>query len=154
MESLLCNIISHIKESMPSLSMVDENYGQIENLCGGTEDNMYPVTFPAVLVDLQEVTWSHLKSYTQRGEARVNVQLVIDCYDDTHCGSGTMQTAIGRARMAKDLHLSLQGFKPGKEHEMRRESSKFYTVNHGIKIYETVYVVLVTDYWSPNKSPA
>ena len=30
MESLLYQLINHIKEQMPSLSLVDEDYGQLE----------------------------------------------------------------------------------------------------------------------------
>lgn len=145
MESLIYNIISHIKDNMPTIAVVDENYGQIESICNATDDNMYPLTFPAVLVDLQEVVWTPLKQLIQRGEARVNVQLLIDCYDDTHYGSDSCKTVDQRAKMANELHRCLQGFMPCGDSAMRRESSKFYTVTHGIKIYETVYVVRLLD---------
>ena len=55
MESLLYQLINHIKEQMPSLSLVDEDYGQLEAI--DKEDmQTYPVTFPCVLIDMPEVT--------------------------------------------------------------------------------------------------
>ena len=90
MELFLYQIIDHVKELMPNLSLVDENYGQLENIDQENTD-MYPITFPAVLIDLQEASWSNIEGKSQKGIIKVNVQLLIDCYDDTHYGSGTME---------------------------------------------------------------
>lgn len=46
MELLLYHLIDHIKENMPSLSLVDEDYGQLEAIDKEDVDT-YPVTFPA-----------------------------------------------------------------------------------------------------------
>ena len=51
MELLLYHLINHIKESMPSLSLVDEDYGQMEAIDKEDVDT-YPVTFPCVLSDI------------------------------------------------------------------------------------------------------
>ena len=51
MELLLYHLINHIKESMPSLSLVDEDYGQLEAIDKEDVDT-YPVTFPCVLIDI------------------------------------------------------------------------------------------------------
>ena len=96
---------------MPGLSLVDENYGQLENIDNANTD-MYPITFPAVLIDLQEATWSNLADRSQKGTIKVNVQLLIDCYDDTHYDSGTMEAIKERAAMVEELHRLLQGYRP------------------------------------------
>ena len=113
MELFLYQIINHVKEGMPGLSLVDENYGQLENI-DQSEADMYPLTYPAVLIDLQEASWSNLEGKSQKGTIKVNVQLIIDCYDDTHYGSGTMEAIRQRAAMVEELHRLLQGlqFKP------------------------------------------
>lgn len=144
MESLLYQLINHIKENMPSLSLVDEDYGQLEAI--DKEDmQTYPVTFPCVLIDMPETDWSNLSGKSQKGKAKVNVRLVIDCYDDTHYGSGTMEAMRDRAEIVSDLHKSLQRFRPDGDGELIREKSRFYTWNHGIKVYEMLYSVSVTD---------
>ena len=144
MESLLYQLINHIKENMPSLSLVDEDYGQLEAI---DKENMqtYPVTFPCVLIDMPETEWSNLSGKSQKGKAKVNVRLVIDCYDDTHYGSGTMEAMQDRAEMVSGLHKSLQRFRPDGDGELIREKSRFYTWSHGIKVYEMLYSVSVTD---------
>ena len=144
MESLLYHLIDHIKESMPSLSLVDEDYGQLEAIDKEDVDT-YPVTFPCVLIDIPETEWSNLSGKSQKGKAKVNVRLVIDCYDDTHYGSGTEEKTLERAEMVKDLHKALQGYRPEEDGELIREKSRFYTWSHGIKVYEMLYSVAATD---------
>ena len=144
MESLLYHLIDHIKEAMPSLSLVDEDYGQLEAIDKEDVDT-YPVTFPCVLIDIPETEWSNLSGKSQKGKAKVNVRLVIDCYDDTHYGSGTEEKTLERAEMVKDLHKILQGYRPDEDGELIREKSRFYTWSHGIKVYEMLYSVATTD---------
>lgn len=144
MESLLYQLINHIKENMPSLSLVDEDYGQLEAIDKEDVDT-YPVTFPCVLIDIPETEWSNLSGKSQKGKAKVNVRLVIDCYDDTHYGSGTMEAMLERAEMVRDLHRFLQCYRPDGDGELIREKSRFYTWSHGIKVYEMLYTVATTD---------
>ena len=144
MESLLYQLINHIKEQMPSLSLVDEDYGQLEAI--DKEDmQTYPVTFPCVLINMPETEWSNLSGKSQKGKAKVNVRLVIDCYDDTHYGSGTMEAMQDRAEMVDDLHKALHCYRPDEDGELIREKSRFYTWSHGIKVYEMLYSVSVKD---------
>ncbi|MDY5688031.1 MAG: hypothetical protein SPF90_06250 [Bacteroidaceae bacterium] len=145
MESLLYHLINHIKESMPSLSLVDEDYGQLEAIDKEDVDT-YPVTFPCVLIDIPETEWSNLSGKSQKGKAKVNVRLVIDCYDDTHYGSETEEKTLERAEMAKDLHKILQGYRPEEDGELIREKSRFYTWSHGIKVYEMLYSVATAEF--------
>lgn len=127
MELLLCQIIRHVQEGMPELSVVDENYGQLENLSQPDTD-MYPLTFPAVLIDLQEATWSNTADNCQKGTVRVCVQLLIDCYDGLHATSGTMETVRQRAAVAERLHALLQGYRPMQDGRLVRANPE-----HGTK---------------------
>lgn len=144
MELLLYRLISHIKENMPDLSTVDEDYGQLEALDKDNVD-MYPLTFPAVLIDAPECDWTCIASKSQKGTAKVNVKLILDCYDDTHYSSGTTEAIHERSRMVNELHKLLQGYRPVDEGELIREKSRFYTWSHGIKVYEAIYSVSVTE---------
>ena len=143
MEYLLYTLINEIKAKMPEISLVDEDYGQLEYI--DSETDTYPVTFPCVLIDMPETEWSNLSGKSQKGKAKVNVRLVIDCYDDTHYGSGTMEAMQDRAEMVDDLHKALQCYRPDEDGELIREKSRFYTWSHGIKVYEMLYSVSVKD---------
>ena len=50
MEQTLCQLIDFLKEKMPLLSVIDEDYGQLENI-ENEDTDMYPLTFPAVLIE-------------------------------------------------------------------------------------------------------
>ena len=52
MDELLLKIMQHIDAAMPELSLVDEDYGQLE-----TQEDTYPVTFPCVLVGNMTGEW-------------------------------------------------------------------------------------------------
>lgn len=143
MENILTNIIQRIAAAMPEVSTVDEDYGQLEAIDKEGIDT-YPLTFPAVLVSETETVWSDIGELAQKGVARIAVRLVIDCYDDTHHGCGTIEAVESRAEMAEEVHRALQGFRPLDDGPLIRERSRFYTWNHGIKVYEQHYTVTVS----------
>ena len=57
MESLLVNLINKIASELPWARTVDEDYGQLEALDDENID-MYPLTFPAILIDMPGTEWS------------------------------------------------------------------------------------------------
>lgn len=144
MEKLLLNLIRHIGKNMPQLKVVDEDYGQLEMLDQEDRDT-YPLTFPAVLIDAPEVSWSNLGELGQKGDATVRARLIIDCYDDTHATSETEGRIQEREEMRRRLFLLLQGHRIDGESVLIRTYSRFYTFNHGIKVYEETYSLELTE---------
>lgn len=141
---MICKLVAHINEQIPELSMVDEDYGQLENLEDDNRD-MYPITFPAVLIENTETEWSNLAGRSQKGDAMFRVRLIIDCYDDTHAECGTQYAVEEREDMRSRLHTILQGFRPVDDGVLIRKRSKFFTWYHGIKVYEMTYACVVTE---------
>ena len=148
MEALLTNLIHLIADGMPDLEVVDEDYGQLEMLDQESKDH-YPLTFPAVLVDAASVEWSNLGELNQKGTATVRVRLILDCYDDTHYGSGTTHLIARREEKRHELHKLLQGYRIGADSALVRTNSRFYTGNHGIKVYESTYTCVVHENVAP-----
>lgn len=146
MEYLILPIIQHLAERMPELSVVDEDYGQLE-VVDEEGKRMYPLTSPAVLVDLEQIDWGFLQGGNQIGEARIKARLIIDCYDDTHVGSGTELFIQTREELRRRMHLALQGFSPSGNSGsgLMRVESKFYTFDHGIKVYQETYTCRVAE---------
>lgn len=143
MEELLLKIIHHLTEQMPELALIDEDYGQLENL-QDENTQMYPIVFPCVLVDAPRVSWTDIAGLSQKGTATLRVRLCIDCYHDTHHTSHTTAHIAERAQMADTLHKAMQGLAPMDESPLRRTMSEFYTARHGIKVYEHHYECTVT----------
>lgn len=144
MESLLVNLINKIAGELPWARTVDEDYGQLEALDDENVD-MYPLTFPAVLIDLPGTEWSDAGDLSQRGVCEVRVRLAIDCYDDTHAGSQTIDRIMQREEKRKALHTLLQGYRVSSEGSLIRTRSKFFTFNHGIKVYEATYTCATSE---------
>ena len=72
MESLLVNLTGKIAGELPWARTVDEDYGQLEALDDENVD-MYPLTFPAILIDLPGTEWSDAGDLSQRGVCEVRV---------------------------------------------------------------------------------
>lgn len=146
MESLISELIPLIAQAMPSLTLVDEDYGQLENIDDNDEERqMYPITFPCVLIEAPETEWSNLAPGHQKGVCTIRVRLCIDCYDDTHYGSDTVSKINDRNELRHQLHTVLQAFRPKGDGALIRTASRFYTFNHGIKVYEITYKTTVSE---------
>ncbi len=137
---------------MPDISTVDEDYGQLEMIDERDRDT-YPLTFPAVLIDAPEASWTNDQGNNQRGTGTIRVRLVIDCYDDTHYLSGTTDRISQREETRRRLHVLLQGHHIQDEQSLNRTASRFYTANHGIKVYEQTYTVMMTERIDPETEP-
>lgn len=144
MESILANTIAHIARELPWARTVDEDYGQLEALDNEQLD-MYPLTFPAILIDLPGTEWTDTGDIAQRGTCEVRVRLILDCYDDTHAGSQTTDRIMQREEKRKALHALLQGYRPSGEGALIRTRSRFFTFNHGIKAYEATYTCAIAE---------
>jgi hypothetical protein len=154
METLFISIQKRIEDTQPDMAMIDEDYGQLQS----PDEDGYPVVFPCVLINVQQVDWSDASRGMQMGDsARIVIKLAIDCYDDTHNKSYTQTKAYERMMAAKELHKQLQRF-AGKiitdddgnildNHfsPLTRIQSRQYALPGGIKVYETTYTTAITD---------
>jgi hypothetical protein len=145
MEEIFLAIVARIGAVMPELSLIDEDNGQLE-----TEEETYPVTFPCVLAGHVNVDWTPVSDKVQKGTATMTVRLAIDCYDDTHRGSGTEDRIAERLAMAHKVFEALQGFyleEGGRRYmsPMVRVKSVDYGIRGGIKVYETTFRFMYHD---------
>ena len=145
MNEVLIELIGRLRERMPELSLIDEDYGQLETDAG----DQYPVTFPCVLLSGLTVQWEEMGAMPaniQRGTAEMTVRLGIDCYDDTHAGSGTTDRIADRARLLRRLTDCLHGYRPrGSLEPVKRVRSRPVTTAYGVKVYETTYRWRITE---------
>ena len=134
MEDLFLLIQEAVAEGMPCLTLVDEDYGQLQ-----TKEDTYPVTFPCVLINMEDIKWQTITEDYQRGTATIVVRLCIDCYDDTHYTSGTAGKVADRIRMFKQLHDIVRKLEPKNALPLERQSSRWFSLPGAIKVYESTY---------------
>ena len=118
MEELYIAILKRIENEMPEIAYIDEDYGQLEGMNSENED-FYPVTFPCVLVGNTEADWKDIGLGTQAGEITLTVRLGIDCYHDTHIGSGTT------GRIKERMEMAGKGEKRSGAQRLRRSDRRY-----------------------------
>lgn len=135
MDNIMLALMELIKQNLPELSYIDEYFGQLE-----TDDDTNPVTFPCVLIEQPEADWTDIAQGVQTGSVLMTFRLAIDCYDDTHYGSGTEDRLRERYELNKRLYRTLQDLSVSDNMDsLTRVKSRGYTIGGGIKIYETTY---------------
>lgn len=141
MEQLFIKIMEQIRQQLPQLSLVDEDYGQLE-----TAEDTYPVTFPCALIGNLEADWNDIGLGTQKGTVRFSARLAIDCYHDTHYDSGTEDKVAERLQLANKLYVALQCFRPIHDiGPMYRIKTRFYSLPGAIKVYEYIFEFEIHD---------
>ena len=137
MEEIFIAIMEQIAKEMPELSLIDEDYGQLEM---GAEEDQYPVTFPCVLIGNTTSDWHDLGYGAQNSESMLTIRLAVDCYDDTSYASGTYQNVRERQLMAEKLYKSLQCMQASPQvSPLVREKSRSYAMPHYIKVFEMTF---------------
>lgn len=140
MEELFLSVMERLS-TLSGISHIDENKGQLDSYNDG-----YPITFPAILVDLPSVEWDDARRDYQTGTVTLSVALVIDCYHDTHYGSTQEEDVKDHLSLFKSMHELLQGFQPDTNcGRLCRQSTRMYTAEHGIRIYEHTYQCKVNE---------
>jgi hypothetical protein len=153
MEEILIAILNRIQEKVAGLSLIDEDTGQIDLLDSEQQDT-YPVTFPCVLVGNTDINWTDIGLGVQKGEVQMTLKLAIDCYDDTHIGSGTTDKIQIRQQLSTDVYKSLQGFRHGRYMSaMVRVKSRDYTLPGNVKVYEKVFRFFYHDESAKSDNP-
>lgn len=144
MEDIYINIIERLGAEVPELSLIDEDYGQLE--MDETIDHD-PVTYPCALIGYTDTQWSDINGSTsQRGQAQIIVRTAIDCYDTTSLASGTYGTIRDRFWLARRVHKTLHHYKAADNMSaLTRIRSREYALPGGIKVFETTYIFRITD---------
>jgi hypothetical protein len=127
-----------------NISLIDEDFGQLDALING--EDMYPVTFPCVLIGTPKTKWKTLSTTMQQGELTLSIRLAFDCYDDTHYGSTQEGKATERMQIASRLNGCIHGWKlQGRTQSLFRTESREYSLPGGIKVYEQIYTTMVVE---------
>lgn len=139
MKDIITPIMDELARQIPELRYIDEDTSQLT-----MDADRYPVTFPAVLIGLEQTDWTSTKQFAQRGKVSVRVTLCIDCYDDTHYGQTQQEKTSERLELWKKvddvLHCMVNGGSP-----MMRTQTQTATTDSGIKMYSSVYSLSVEE---------
>lgn len=148
MERIVLDILDRLGQALgPRLATVDENYGQLARMLDegpGADD--YPLLSPAALVDAQGAEWSDLSGGAQAGTMTVVVTLALDCYDDTHPGSGPRRERVAeRMGLMAAVCRALHHWKPRGAGRLSRRRTRLYHLPRLWKAYELTFTLTAVD---------
>lgn len=143
MEDIFIALMERIATLMPELSLIDEDYGQLEM---GIDEDSYPVTFPCVLISDVISDWNDIGLGAQKSMSSITLRLALDCYHDTSFASGTYDAVRNRLLLANRLYKAVQDFVPTDDcSELVRVKERSYALPHYIKVYEKVFTFTLHD---------
>lgn len=137
MEKLMNEMVERIAQQLPELSVVCEDYGQLENA-----EEYYPVTFPCVLVSVPKTEWTNHGTFDQRGTCAIVTKLAFDCASpEEH----ELQRMEERQTLAAKLHRIMQGSKFATSGKLSRVQTVSLFLPDKVVVYETHYTANVFD---------
>lgn len=143
MKQLLLDIQQRLLTQAPALKYVDEDWGQLDYY----SPNM-PVQFPAALIDASGASYTNEGKLIQLAAVQVRLRIVDMKLTNTsgRAPQGQKDAAFGIFDTLREIHQALHGW-AGSSHYSRliRQSSKRVLRNDGIRIYEIIYTVQLTD---------
>lgn len=139
MKDIITPIMDELARQIPELRYIDEDTSQLT-----MDADRYPVTFPTVLIGLEQTDWTSTKQFAQRGKVSVRVTLCIDCYDDTHYGQTQQEKITERLALWSKVDTALHGFSVCGS-PMFRTQTQTATTESGIKMYSSVYSLSVEE---------
>lgn len=143
MEKLLTDIQTRLLSKVTALKYVDEDWGQLDYY----SPNM-PVQFPAALIDASDATYTNEGKLIQLGTVQVRLRIADMRLGNTsgRAPQGQKAAAFGIFGTLKQIHRALHGW-AGSPHYSRliRQSSKRVKRDDGVRIYEIVYTVQLTE---------
>lgn len=134
-----------LEAEIPELRWVDIEAGQLDAL-----DDNYPVSYPAVWVDVQNIDWRNTGYGVDHGTVTINFRVALDIYNDTHTGAPDREKALAQFGILARLH-SVVGLHGGKHYnrfarvhtaaEKRSDGLKVFNISYRCDICDTAAAV-------------
>ena len=117
-------LIKRLKENAPSLRYVGADLGQMENYPQGGKP---PLSFPAVLFEIDDTSYMQLGQNTQIGESILQVRVCQPSYSGTANNinpDSVNEVALNYMETEQEVFIALQGWSCGAVSSMVRVSNK------------------------------
>lgn len=118
------SLIARLKAAAPSLRYIGADLGQMENYPSGGKP---PVSFPAVLFDVDETAYEEMSQLAQTGESILIIRICQPAYNgliDSLKPDAINQQAMDYLNTEQEVYLALQGWSSATISTMVRKSTK------------------------------
>jgi hypothetical protein len=142
---LYLEIQEKIKNEVPEIRFVEQNFGQY-----GYDDFRAKVTFPAMLLDYPNTSYSALQGDIQLGAATINIVLLFEPYSQSYnlAPEAVKQKALEYYKIEHKVYKALQGWNTDFCTPLVRTDAKSQNRNEiGLRIRELNFTTEFED-WS------
>lgn len=93
-------IATRLRDKLTGLGTIDADKGQLVN-----PEQAYPLNYPAVLIDLDNIDWKDLGQKTQKGSGTIGITVAVQTTGQTH------QNAPGLDRFIDEMEIVNEVFR-------------------------------------------
>ncbi len=98
-------IADHLRDKLPALRTIDADKGQLAD-----PEKAYPLLFPAVLIDLDNIDWSNQGNHVQNGKCNIAITVAVLPVNQSHQDSPTIDDFVGQMEIINQVYSELAGF--------------------------------------------
>jgi hypothetical protein len=142
MDILYNDLLSHLGAQVPELVWIDYDQGQID-----FPTDSYPIDFPAVLIDFENVEWEDVGQNVQGGTVTISFRCAFRLYHDIsiHTPEESRNQGLQKLQLLNKIHKALQGF--GGEHYNMLSRVRQFTEKRedGLKVIVMQYETYARD---------
>ncbi|MBO4233888.1 hypothetical protein FO675_06170 [Riemerella anatipestifer] len=144
---IILDLQERISAEVPEIRYIDQNLGQLGQI---SDEDSPPLSYPAVLIDFPDTSFSNLSSNIQLGNASISFVLVFETHSQTwHQSPKDIRiNGLSYLTIEQKLHKALQGFASDYFAPLSRKSVRSQNNNDvGLRVRELTYSTEFED-WS------
>lgn len=109
-KTIFLDLQERIKTEVPEIRFIEQNIGQI-----GIEDFRKMVSFPAVIIDFSNTTFTALQGNVQLAEATITITLIFETFSQSYnlAPSSVKEKALEFLDIEQKVYQALQGWENG-----------------------------------------
>ncbi len=98
-------IANHLREKLPELKTIDADKGQLAD-----PEQAYPISYPAVLIDLDAIDWNDMGNRAQNGKTNIGITVAVLPVHQSHQNSPTLDNYVEQMEIVNQVYSALSGF--------------------------------------------
>lgn len=140
MEHIYPNIANRLRAEVPSLKTIDVEDGQLDD-----RENAFPITYPAVFINVTDAVWSDVSRLAQMGEVTIDVSVAIQLNHRTKQGSPDMAKLASQLLLMREVNVALHGWAGADMSRLTRTRSQIRLSKQGVKVWMHTYKCQIKD---------
>ncbi|MDX9703915.1 MAG: hypothetical protein RBU23_12865 [Candidatus Auribacterota bacterium] len=98
-------IADRLRDQLPELKTIDADKGQLSD-----PEHAFPIDYPAVLIDLDNIDWADLGNNAQKGKSKIAVTVAVLPVHQSHQDSPTIDGFVEQMEIVNSVYTVLSGF--------------------------------------------